>query len=635
MSFIQGFQVRERLYESKNSLVLRGIGDADGLPVVIKVLKNDYPTASELARYRREFEITRSLDVPGIIRSYELRRHEKTLLMVFEDFGGMSTASLLRERPLSLDEFFDTAIQVAVALGHVHRAHIIHKDICPANLVINPGTGEVKIIDFGIATRFSTEQPVLTSPEVLEGTLAYMSPEQTGRMNRSLDYRTDFYSLGATFYEMLTGSRPFDADDEIELVHCQIAREPVPAHRRNSDVSLALSKIVGKLMAKKAEGRYQSAAGLVADLEAVRGGAGAWIASSLAGAITPSVSRFRSGSTDATAKSSVCSRPSSARAAARAEMLLVAGYSGVGKSALIHEVHKPITKARGYFISGKFDQLQRNVPYSGLVAAVRDLVRQLLTESEARLAVWRRDLIEALSPNARVILDVLPDLELIIGPQPAVPELGAAEATNRFNRSIGQLLRALCAHDRVIVLFLDDLQWADSATLGLLRVVLTDDGISRLLLVGAYRDNEVNAMHPLSLTLRGIREGGGTIASLTLAPLGLADVARLLADTLQSDAAQLTALARLVVQKTQGNPLFVQAIPAGAPSRGPDQGGAARARRAFALDVGHPGHQGCADHRQRRGSAAGQTETAGSRDSGSAASSPPASAIGSTSTHSP
>ena len=557
MSFIQGFQVRERLYESKNSLVLQGVRDSDGLPVVIKVLKNDFPTTGELARYRREFEITQSLDLPGIIHCYELRRHEKTLLMVFEDFGGMSIASLLKDRSLSLDEFFDTAIQVAVALGQVHRAHIIHKDICPANLVINPATGEVKIIDFGIATRFSTEQPVLKSPDVLEGTLAYMSPEQTGRMNRSLDYRTDFYSLGAAFYEMVTGSRPFDADDEIELVHSQIAREPVPAHRRNPDVSLALSKVISKLMAKKAEGRYQSAAGLVADLETVRSSAG--------------LERFEPGRNDHCERFQIPERlygrdneverlleAFERTRRGPAEMLLVAGYSGVGKSALIHEVHKPITKARGYFISGKFDQLQRNVPYSGLVAAVRDLVRQLLTESEARLAVWRRDLIEALEPNARVILDVLPDLELIVGPQPSVPELGAAEATNRFNRAIGQLLRALCARERVIVLFLDDLQWADSATLALLRVVLTDDGISRLFLIGAYRDNEVNAMHPLSLTLRGIRDGGGAVTTLTLAPLGLADVARLLADTLQADAAQLTALARLVVQKTQGNPLFVR-----------------------------------------------------------------------------
>ena len=212
----------------------------------------------------------------------------------------------------------------------------------------------------------------------------------------------------------------------------------------------------------------------------------------------------------------------------------------------------------GYFIAGKFDQLQRNVPYSGFVAGIRDLVRQLLTESPARLAEWRRSLNAALDPNAQVILDVLPDLELVIGPQRPVPALGAAEAANRFNRAVGQLLRALCAKDNVIALFLDDLQWADSATLSLLRIVLTDDGIKRLYLIGAYRENEVDAMHPLTMTLRDIREGGGEIASLRLAPLGLSDVAKLLGDTLQTDASQVTPLARLVVQKTQGNPLFVR-----------------------------------------------------------------------------
>ncbi len=557
MSFIQGYQVRERLYESKNSLVLRAVRDDDGLPVVIKILKNDYPTAAELARYRREFEITRSLDIAGVIRSHEMRRHEKTLLMVFEDFGGMSVASLLRDRRLSTAEFLDTAIQIATALGQVHHAHIIHKDINPSNLVINPGTGEVKIIDFGISTRFSTERPALASPEVLEGTLAYMSPEQTGRMNRSLDYRTDLYSLGATFYQMLTGSRPFDAEDEMELVHCQIAREPIPAHRRNPDVPLALSKIVSKLLAKKAEARYQGTAGLVADLETVRAGGG--------------LERFEPGRNDRSNRFQIPERLYGREAeverlleaferarGGRAEMMLVAGHSGVGKSALIHEVHKPITRARGYFISGKFDQFQRNIPYSGLVAAFRDLVRQLLTESDARLAGWRRELNAALAPNARVILDVLPDLELVIGPQPPVPELGAAEAANRFNRAIGQLLRALCAKDNVVALFLDDLQWADSATLNLLRVVLTDDGIRRLFLIGAYRDNEVDAMHPLTLAIRAVREGGGQVSNLTLAPLGLGDVVKLLVDTLESDAAQVTALARLVVQKTQGNPLFVR-----------------------------------------------------------------------------
>ncbi|MEO8036204.1 MAG: protein kinase, partial [Acidobacteriota bacterium] len=348
MSFVQGFQVRERLSESKNSVVLRAVRESDGLPVVIKILKNDFPTSAELARYRSEFEITEAVDVPGVIRAHELRRHDKSLLMVFEDFGGMSVAKLLRERPLSLDEFLDTATQVALALGRVHEAQVIHKDINPGNLVINPGTGEVKIIDFGISTRFSIEHPVLKSPEVIEGTLAYMSPEQTGRMNRSLDYRTDFYSLGATFYEMLTGSRPFEADDEMEMVHCQIAREPVPAHRRNPDVSFALSKVVSKLMAKKAEGRYQSAAGLVADLKTIRAGEG--------------LERFEPGRNDHSDRFQIPERlygreeeveqlleAFERTRRGRAELMLVAGYSGVGKSALIHEVHRPITRSRGYF----------------------------------------------------------------------------------------------------------------------------------------------------------------------------------------------------------------------------------------------------------------------------------------------
>lgn len=557
MSFIAGFQIRRRIYESAQSLVFQAVRESDGTPVAIKILKNDYPSATELARYRREFETTHGLDLPGVIRSLELQRHEKTLLIVFEDFGGMSVADLLRERKLSLDEFLDTAIQVTEALGHVHRARIIHKDISPANLVLNPGTGEAKIIDFGLSTRLATEHPVLKSAEVLEGTVAYMSPEQTGRMNRSLDHRSDFYSLGATFYEMLTGRRPFEAEDTIALVHCHIAREPVPPHRVNPDVPLALSKIVSKLMAKKAEDRYQSATGIVADLEAVRG--------------RGSLDRFEPGRLDHSEKFQIperlygredeVSRLLEAFERTRrgpAEVMMVAGYSGVGKTAIIHEIHKPVTKARGYFISGKFDQLQRNVPYSGLVAAFRDLVRQLVTESPDRLANWKRAINEAVAPNGQVLVDVVPDLALVMGPQPAVPELGPAEAANRFNRTIGRLLRALCAKDNVIVLFLDDLQWADSATLQLLRVLMTDDGIRRLFLIGAYRDNEVDAMHPLSLALRGVREGGGTVNTLTVAPLGMGAIAKLLGDALQSDSAEVTALARLVVQKTQGNPLFVR-----------------------------------------------------------------------------
>ncbi|MEM8664815.1 MAG: AAA family ATPase, partial [Pseudomonadota bacterium] len=398
MSFAPGYQLVEQLYDSERTLIVRAIRDSDGVPVVVKMLKSNFPSLEELARFRREFEITASVESPGVIRAHEIRRHEKALFMVIEDFDAMSVADLLRDRPVSLDEFIDIAIQATEALDHIHRARIIHKDICPANIVINPGTGEVKIIDFGIATRFTSEQPVLKSPEVLEGTLAYMSPEQTGRMNRSLDYRTDFYSLGATLYEMLTRTLPFDAQDKMEMVHCHIAREPIPAFRRNADVPLPLSKVISKLMAKKAEGRYQSAAGLIADLEAVRLGIG--------------LERFEPGRHDHTERFQIPERLYGREAEVedlleaferarrgRAEMMVVSGYSGIGKSVLVHEVHKPITRSRGYFISGKFDQFQRNEPYAGLMAALRDLVRQLLTESASRLASWRKDLNDALEPN--------------------------------------------------------------------------------------------------------------------------------------------------------------------------------------------------------------------------------------------
>jgi predicted ATPase/class 3 adenylate cyclase/tRNA A-37 threonylcarbamoyl transferase component Bud32 len=557
MSFVPGFQLSERLYEGTNSFVFRATRDSDGEHVVIKILKNDFPSASRLARYRSEFEITNSLNLPGVIRALQLNRHDKSLMMVLEDFDGISVGELLSSRALSHDEFLETALQITRAIEGIHQANVIHKDISPQNILINPGTGEVKLIDFGIATQFSTEHPVLKSPEVLEGTLPYISPEQTGRMNRTLDHRTDFYSMGATFYEMLTGVPPFEAEDKLELVHCHVAREPVPAHRRNPDVSLPLSKIVGRMMAKKAEDRYQSAAGIIADLEAVRLGV--------------NLDRFEPGRRDQTERFTVPERLYGRDREVRtlleafervrqgpAEMMLVSGYSGVGKTALVNEVHKPITRERGYFIKGKFEQFKKNDPYSGLTVALKDLVRQLLTESQTRHATWHKELNEALAPNASVLLDVVPELELIIGPQPEALELDAAESMNRFNQTVRRFLRALCAHDRVVVLFLDDLQWADSATLGLLSVILTDEEIGRLLLIGAYRSNEVDAMHPMTRALDAVKEAGGRLSSLSLAPLGMSDIANLIADTLHADASRLIDLAQLVVQKTQGNPLFVR-----------------------------------------------------------------------------
>lgn len=554
--------ITEHLYESENSLVYRGRYGSDAQPVIIKLLKEDYPTAAELTRYRQEYEITRSLDVEGIIRVHGLEPYERTLAMVLEDFGGQSLKDFFQGQCVPLETFFDVALKVVDILGHIHSRNIIHKDINPSNFVINPATGQLKVIDFGISTQLSRENPTLKNPRVLEGTLAYISPEQTGRMNRSLDYRTDFYSLGVTFYELLTGQLPFPTTDALELVHCHIAQQPEPLHQINPAVPLTLSDLILKLMAKTAEARYQTAAGLQADLEIC---AGQYLAQ---GKIDPFAlgdqdlsgrfqipQRLYGRESEITTLLSAFGRVSQPQATA--ELMLVAGYSGIGKSSLVAEVHKPITEKRGYFIAGKYDQFQRDVPYSAVIAAFRNLAKQLLTESEVQLEQWRQRLLGALGPNGQVVIDVIPEMELIMGVQPPVPELRPTEAQNRFNLVFQRFMRVFCDPSHPLVLFLDDLQWADSASLNLIELMMTDSEMRSLLIIGAYRDNEVSATHPFMSLLRRLETQGITTNTITLAPLSLTHLNQLMTDTLQHSTAELTPLAELVLQKTEGNPFFV------------------------------------------------------------------------------
>ncbi|WP_242715538.1 AAA family ATPase [Microcoleus vaginatus] len=572
---LRGIKVLAPIYESANSVVYRGIREQDHKAVILKVLKQDYPTPSELTRYKQEYEITRNLNIEGVVKAYTLETYQRTLVIILEDFGASSLRQLFKDSVdaghiLSLAKFLKLAIQTAEILGAIHAANIIHKDINPANIVFNPETEIIKIIDFGISTQLTRENPTLKNPNVLEGTLAYMSPEQTGRMNRSLDYRTDFYSLGVTFYELLTGQLPFDSTDALELVHYHIAKQPIPPHllgggeeergRGGEPCPQAVSDIVMKLMAKTAEERYQSAWGLKADLEECL------FQLQANGTITD----FPLGSKDISDKFQIpqklYGRESEVKTLLTAfdrvsqgttEMMLVAGYSGIGKSVLVAEVHKPITQKRGYFISGKFDQFQRNIPYLAVVSAFQGLMRQLLTESEAQLNLWREKLLAAFGSNGQVIIEVIPEVELIIGKQPPVPELSPAESQNRFNLVFQNFIRAFCAKEHPLVIFLDDLQWADSATLKLIELMMTDTDTQYLFLIGAYRDNEVNPTHPLMMTLDGLRNVGATINFITLAPLDSKHISQLIADTLHSDASSVKPLAELVVHKTGGNPFFV------------------------------------------------------------------------------
>jgi len=572
MLTIEGYQILDRIYESQNSTVYRGIREQDNQPVIFKMLDRDYPAPAELTRYKQEYEITCNLNnLEGTIKVYSLQEYQRTLVIIFEDFGGTSL-KMLKDNPVetqnisSLQNFLGIAIQTAEMLALIHTANIIHKDINPANILLNPETGQVKIIDFGIATVFTRENPTLKNPNVLEGTLAYISPEQTGRMNRSLDYRTDFYSLGITFYELLTGQLPFTADDALELVHSHIAKQPVPPHQVNPKIPQIISDIVLKLMAKTAENRYQSSWGIKADLEECLNQL----------QTKGKIESFPLGRQDICDKFQIPQKLYGREAEvadllaaferisktensqqSRKELMLVAGYSGIGKSALVSEVYKPITKARGYFIAGKFDQFQRNIPDSAIVSAFSGLVRQLLTESEEQLNQWREKLLDAFGANGQIIIDVIPEVELIVGKQSALPELGATESQNRFNLIFGNFIRVFCSKEHPLVIFLDDLQWADSATLKLIQLMMADADTEYLFLIGAYRDNEVNSTHPLMLTLEDIRYEGASINQITLVPLALKHINELISDTLQCERYPVRALAELILRKTSGNPFFV------------------------------------------------------------------------------
>ncbi|MEG4988740.1 AAA family ATPase [Microcoleus sp. BR0-C5] len=563
-----GYQINEQIYAGNRTLVYRGIRSSNGQPVVIKLLRNEFPSFNELVYFRNQYVIAKNLNIPGTVKAYSLESYHNRYALVMEDFGGISLSSYLANLPsasneplegLPVNEFFPMAIQIASALDGLHRHRVIHKDLKPANILINPTSKEVKLIDLSIASLLPRETQEIQNPNVLEGTLPYISPEQTGRMNRGINYRTDFYSLGVTFYELLTGKLPFQTDDPMDLVHCHLAKQPLAASRVNNSVPLVLSLIVSKLMAKNAEDRYQSALGLKYDLETCLH---EWQET---GALT----NFTIGQRDLCDRfiipEKLYGRESEVFSllaafdrvsAGSSEMMLVSGFSGIGKTAVVNEVHKPIVRQRGYFIKGKFDQFQRNLPFSAFVQAFRNFMGQLLSETDAKVEQWKSKILAALGDSAGAIVEVIPELERIIGQQPPVAELAGSAAQNRFNLLLEKFLQVLTTKEHPLVIFLDDLQWADSASLKLMQMLMSDVDNRYLFLIGAYRDNEVFAAHPLMLTLAEIKKNGAKTNTITLAPLQQSDVNSLIADTLACSTELAAPLRELVYQKTQGNPFF-------------------------------------------------------------------------------
>ncbi|NEQ98302.1 MAG: AAA family ATPase [Cyanothece sp. SIO2G6] len=557
---LPGYTFVRMIYQGSRTAVYQAQTTATQQPVVIKILTQTYPTFAELIQFRNQFMVTKNLPISGIVRPLSLEPCDNGYALVMEDIGAMSLVTYAEQHSLGLADILDIAIQLAHILHELHQHRVIHKDIKPANILIHPTSKQVKLIDFSIASLLPQETQTMQSPKSLEGTLAYLAPEQTGRMNRAIDYRTDFYAFGVTFYQLLTQQLPFTSDDPLALIHCHMAQLPRAVEQINPTVPAVVGAIAHKLMAKNAEDRYQSALGLKHDLEQCLS---QW---QQQGEITEFVLGERDVSDRFLIPEKLYGRKGEVQTLLNAfervvqgasELMLVAGFSGIGKTAVINEVHKPIVQQRGYFIKGKFDQFNRNIPFSAFVQAFRDLAGQLLSESDAELQTWKTQILMALGDNAQIIVDLIPELEWIIGEQPAAPKLSGTAAQNRFNLLFQRFTQVFATAEHPLVIFIDDLQWADSASLKLMRLLLSEAQTGYILVLGAYRDNEVLAAHPLMLTLEAMAKAGTRINTITLPPLSERSVNYLLADTLHVSLSIAQPLTKLVMQKTQGNPFFV------------------------------------------------------------------------------
>jgi histidine kinase len=570
LSLLSGYEIEKEIFRSDKSLIFKAVRKVDQTVVALKTLASQYPSRKDIARFQHEYHLTKSLQaVPGVIQTHALERAGNSLAMVLEHFDGINLAQHLQasraagSNPFFIESFLHLAIGVVQILKRIHQGQVIHKDVNPRNILWNEATGAIRIIDFGIATELSGERQELGSQGLLEGSLIYISPEQTGRMNRQIDYRTDYYSLGVSLYELVTGGElPFVATDTMGWVYCHIAKVPPSPSTVSPVVPEMLSQIILKLMAKNPEDRYQSSIGLEMDLQTCLND---WTAHG-------SIAEFQLGRADRSEKfhisQTLYGREKETEsllagfaqvAQGKTEMVCVTGHSGIGKSSLVHEVQKPIVHSKGYFIEGKFDQFERDMAYRAVILAFQGLMRQILSEPGQRLLYWQTRLRNAMGPNCQLMLDILPLLQEIIGPQPPVQKLNPDEAKNRFLATFRNFIGAFATQDHPLVIFLDDLQWSDAATLQLIENLMCSQEVNFVYLIGAYRQNEVGDGHPLLLAL-GEVEKLKFVRKIHLQPLAQHIVPLLVADSLDENIETVRDLAALIFQKTHGNPFFVNEL---------------------------------------------------------------------------
>jgi predicted ATPase/signal transduction histidine kinase len=562
---ISGYQIAESLRLEGRTAIYRAVRQQDKKRVVIKALTAANPSKEEIARFKQECHITQNIDLPSAVKCYSLEHHDRSLALVLEDISGQSLQEVANDTKLSLKDLLQIAITIVETLAELHKLPIIHKDIKPGNIIVNRDTGQVQIIDFGIAVHVPVESPKLCEPSEIEGTIAYMSPEQTGRTSRLLDYRTDYYSLGVTCYELLTGSLPFSSENEIKVIYGHLAEDPIAPHQLLPEIPEVVSSIVMKLLEKNAEDRYQTAIGLKFDLETClkqlekNGKIDSFPLAKRDKGRQLAIPRKLYGRESEiellrSAFDRICRGTS--------EVIMITGDSGNGKSSIAREITQYTIQSGGYFISGKFEELEQNIPYGAISQAFAELICLILTESSEKVEIWKQKLLQAFGQQGRVIADVVPEVELMLGPQPELLKLGAVENENRFKILFQRFLEVFCQEEHPIVLFLDDLQWADSASLKFIEMMATNWNLGHLLILGTYRDSTVTSDRSIFQTLDKITAAGATVNSIAIAPLKLFQVRQLVSETLYEDDALVQQkytmpLADLLFNKTQGNPFLL------------------------------------------------------------------------------
>lgn len=563
---ISFYKIKEVLYNGKNSLIYSAFHETTLQNVVIKVLKNDYPSSQQIARFLHEYEIAKQLhaEIPDyVIEPYGLIKHHNSYALIFEDFGGTSLSKLLIQGPLSVTVFLDLAIRLTQIVKAIHSLHVIIKNINPSNIFWNPTSSRLKFADFGISTTLAFENIEPGSVFSIEGSLPYISPEQTGRMNRVVDYRCDYYSLGVTFYEMITGILPFKIKDPLEIVNAHLTKKPPEPHEIDPALPLVISNIIMKLLSKQPEERYQTTMGLLTDLSTCQN---QWLEKRT---IAPFLIGFKDVSSHFQVAEKLYGRQEQTRILhdafhrirnGKAELLLIEGEAGVGKSSLVYEIYKQVSNDEGNLISGKCDYYKQTVPYWPLAQALKKMIELILLENPEEIVQWRKAFLEALGPNGKMITDIVPNLKIIIGAQPEILELGVVENQNRFVYTFQSLIKVLADAKHPLIIFLDDLHWVDNSTVDLLSRLLKNPDLRHLLVIGSYRSKEGDSISIIPFDADHLKKKGVIVNQFILPNLEDAHLNQLLIDTLHTQPDKISNLTSYLMNKTKGNPFFIHQI---------------------------------------------------------------------------